>query len=241
MTEVTRVRRHFFKINFERLKQIAAVGIAPSVNQAAMMLMNLVLNSSLRHYGDLSPYGGSEALAAAGVVTKVNFIFYSMIIGCGIGAQPILGFNYGAKKYKRVTETYFTTLKFAVIISLIETALFWLFPHQIIKIFGTGAGGYEDFAVKYMHVFMLLIVLAGIPPISMHVMTSTGKGIRGVFISLSKQLTLIAVLLILPLFLGIDGVLFAGPTADVIAATVSFFVLRPEFKRMWAEEENNKE
>ena len=223
--------RHF-RVTGGNVRKIIAIGAAPSFNQAAMMVMNLVLNSALRRYGDLSVYGGSEALAAAGVVTKVNFLFYSTIIGCGIGAQPILSFNYGAKKYRRVTDTYFATLRYALIVGALETLCFWLFPRQILRVFGSGAGGYEGFALLYMHRFMLLVILAGIPPISMHVSTSTGKGRRGIMISLSKQLTLILLLLLLPLLLGIDGVLYAGPAADIIAAAVSFLVLRPDFRRM---------
>ena len=230
-----RFEKHHFLVSREKIQRIVLIGAAPSINQAAMMVMNLVLNSSLRRYGALSPYGASETLAAAGVVTKVNFLFYSTIIGCGIGGQPILGFNYGAKKYRRVTDTYFVTLRYALIVGLIETVCFWLFPHQILRLFGSGAGGYEAFALRYMHVFMLLVILAGIPPISMHVMTSIGKGNRGVLISLSKQITLIVLLLFLPVLFGINGVLYAGPAADIIAATVSFLVLRPEFQRMWKE------
>ena len=230
-----RFEKHHFMISGEKIRQIVMIGAAPSINQAAMMVMNLVLNSSLRRYGALSPYGASETLAAAGVVTKVNFLFYSTIIGCGIGGQPILGFNYGAKKYRRVTDTYFVTLRYALIVGLLETICFWLFPHQILQLFGNGAGGYEAFALRYMHVFMLLVILSGIPPISMHVMTSIGKGNRGVLISLSKQITLIVLLLFLPVLFGIDGVLYAGPSADIIAAIVSFLVLRPEFQRMWKE------
>ena len=232
-----RVKAHLFLITGENLKQIVSIGAAPSLNQAAMMVMNLVLNSALRHYGALSVYGGSEALAAAGVVTKVNFLFYSTIIGCGIGGQPILGFNYGSKKYRRVTDTYFATLRYALIVGAIETVCFWVFPHQILQIFGSGAGGYEEFAILYMHVFMLLVILAGIPPISMHVMTSVGKAKRGIMISLSKQLTLIVLLLFLPLMFDIKGVLYAGPVADFLAAVVSFFVLRQEFRRMWRDAE----
>ena len=228
-----RFEKHHFLISRENIRQIVLIGAAPSINQAAMMVMNLVLNSSLRRYGALSPYGASETLAAAGVVTKVNFLFYSTIIGCGIGGQPILGFNYGAKKYRRVTDTYFVTLRYALIVGLIETVCFWLFPHQILRLFGSGAGGYEAFALRYMHVFMLLVILSGIPPISMHVMTSIGKGNRGVLISLSKQITLIVLLLFLPVLFGIDGVLYAGPSADIIAAIMSFLVLKPEFQRMW--------
>ena len=228
-----------FKLTGERIRRIAAIGIAPSVNQAAMMVMNLILNGSLRRYGELSAYGGSEALAAAGVVTKINFLFFSTIIGFGIGAQPILGFNYGAKKYRRVMATYFATLRYALLIGAVETACFWLFPHQILRAFGSGAGGYEAFALRYMHEFMLLVILSGIPPISMHVMTSIGKGKRGILISLAKQLTLIALLSFLPLAFGIGGVLCAGPVSDVLAALVSFLVLRPEFRRMSQEAEES--
>ena len=227
-----RFRASDFRLTGPRVGRIMAIGIAPSINQAAMMVMNLVLNGALRHYGALSAYGGSEALAAAGVVTKVNFLFYSTIIGFGIGAQPILGFNYGAGKYRRVMKTYFSALRYALGVGAIETLCFWLFPRQILQVFGSGNGGYEAFALRYMHVFMLLLILTGIPPISMHVMTSIGKGKRGVLISLSKQLTLISLLSLLPLLFGIEGVLYAGPTADVIAALVSFLVLRPEFRRM---------
>ena len=230
------LQKHHFHISGEKIRRIVVIGAAPSINQAAMMVMNLVLNSSLRRYGALSPYGASETLAAAGVVTKVNFLFYSTIIGCGIGGQPILGFNYGAKKYRRVTDTYFVTLRYALIVGFVETICFWLFPHQILRLFGSGAGGYEAFALRYMHVFMLLVVLTGIPPISMHVMTSIGKGNRGVLISLSKQITLIVLLLFLPVLFGIDGVLYAGPSADIIAAVMSILVLRPEFRRMWKEQ-----
>ena len=235
--KTARFARRHFRVTGERAGRIVSIGAAPSVNQAAMMVMNLVLNGALRHYGELSPFGGSEALAAAGVVTKVNFLFYSTIIGCGIGGQPILGFNYGAGKYRRVTETYYATLRYALIVGAVETLCFRLFPRQILHLFGSGAGGYEEFALLYMHVFMLLVILAGVPPVSMHVMTSTGKAPRGIMISLSKQLTLITLLLVLPLFFGIYGVLYAGPAADVIAAAVSFLVLRPEFRRMWRAEE----
>ena len=227
-----RFRREHFRLVPAMIRRIIAIGAAPSINQAAMMVMNLVLNGSLRHYGELSAYGGSEALAAAGVVTKVNFLFYSTIIGCSIGGQPILGFNYGAKKYGRVMETYFVTLRYALVIGAVETLCFWLFPMPILRLFGSGVSGYEAFALRYMHEFMLLLILAGIPPISMHVMTSIGKGKRGVLISLSKQITLIVLLLFLPLLFGINGVLYSGPAADIIATVVSFLILRPEFRKM---------
>ncbi len=227
-----RLERRHFRVSRARLGQIAAIGAAASFNQAAMMVMNTVRNNVLRKYGALSIYGASEALAASGVVYKVNHLFYSTVIGCGTGASPIMSFNYGARRYRRVMKTYSLILRYALIVGVAETVIFWLFPDPILRLFGSGALGYRDFALRYMHIFMLLVVIQGVPTASMHVMTAVGKAKRGILISLSKQVALIALLLVLPLAFGIDGVLYAGPAADVLAAATSFFVLRPEFRAM---------
>lgn len=182
---------HHFKLTKERLFEIVSIGAAASLNQAAMLVMNLVLNSSLRYYGDRSIYGGSEALAAAGVVTKLSFLFYSTMIGCSIGGSPIMGFNFGARQYDRVKETYKKVMTFALIVGALETACLWLFPDLILSVFGSGAGGYEAFAIRYMHIFMLLVVLTGLPPISMNTMSAIRKPKMGIAISMSKQIALI--------------------------------------------------
>ena len=224
-------RRHF-ALTSQKITQITSIGAAGSLNQAAMFVMNLVLNSSLSRYGALSPYGGSEALAAAGVVTKVNFLFYSTIIGCSIGGQPIMGFNFGAGNYDRVKKTSLLVFRYAFFIGAVETACFWLFPHQILSLFGGGAGGYEEFALRYMHEFMLLVVLAGVLPVSMNTMVSIKQPKKGIIISLSKQLVLIILLLILPRFMGIDGVLISGPIADFLVAAAAFVVIRSAFRTL---------
>ena len=227
-----RLEPRHFTVTGDKLRQIISIGAAGSLNQAAMLVMNLVLNSSLRYYGSLSSYGGSEALAAAGVVTKVNFLFYSTIIGCSIGGQPIMGFNYGARNYDRVKETFSLVIRYAFTIGAVETACFWLFPHQILSLFGNGAGGYEDFAIRYMHEFMLLVILAGVLPVSMNTMVSIKRPQNGIIISLSKQLVLIILLLLLPRSLGIDGVLAAGPIADFLVAAAAFVVIRSAFRKL---------
>ena len=224
--------RHHFSVTRQKMAQIASIGAAGSLNQAAMLVMNLVLNSSLRYYGELSVYGGSEALAAAGVVTKVNFLFYSTIIGCSIGGQPIMGFNFGARNYERVKETSYMIFRYAFFIGAVETACFWLFPRQILRLFGSGAGGYEEFALRYMHEFMLLVILAGVLPVSMNTMVSIKRPKNGIIISLSKQLVLIVLLLILPRFMGIDGVLCSGPIADFLVAVAAFVVIRRAFRSL---------
>ena len=227
-----RLRREHFAVSGSRFRQITSIGAAGSLNQAAMLVMNLVLNSSRRYYGSQSVYGGSEALAAAGVVTKVNFLFYSTIIGCSIGGQPIMGFNFGARNYERVKKTAYLVFAYAFVIGAAVTACFWLFPEQILRLFGDSAGGYQAFALRYMHEFMLLIILAGVLPVAMNAMVSIRQPLKGVIISLSKQLVLIVLLLILPRFLGIDGILIAGPVADLMVAIAAFIVIRSAFSRL---------
>jgi Na+-driven multidrug efflux pump len=228
--------RHHFAVTGSKIAQIASIGAAGSLNQAAMFVMNLVLNSSLSRYCALSSYGGSEALAAAGVVTKINFLFYSTIIGCSIGGQPIMGFNFGAGNYDRVKKTSYLIFRYAFFIGAVETACFWLFPHQILSLFGGGAGGYEEFALRYMHEFMLLVVLAGVLPVSMNTMVSIKQPRKGIIISLSKQLVLITLLLILPRFMGINGVLCSGPIADFLVAVAAFVVIRGAFRTLGEEQ-----
>ena len=227
-----RLLREHFVVTKSKLEQIISIGAAGSLNQAAMLFMNLVLNSSLRYYGEISPYGGSEALAAAGVVTKVNFLFYSTIIGCSIGGQPVMGFNFGAKNYERVKKTAYLIYCYAFVSGALETACFWLFPTQILRLFGDSTGGYGAFALRYMHEFMLLVILAGVLPVSMNAMVSIKKPRNGILISLSKQLVLISLLLILPHFFGIDGVLTAGPIADLMVAVAAFAVVRDAFRKL---------
>ncbi|MDD7288702.1 MAG: MATE family efflux transporter [Clostridiales bacterium] len=227
------LKREDFRVKKDRVGNMVKIGSAASLNQVAMLLSQIVLNSSLRHYGDLSVYGSSEVLAAAGVVAKVNMIFYSVIIGFSIGCEPIMGFNYGAKNYARVRETYRKTLLFVVVIGAVEFLCFWLFPNQLLSIFGEGTTAYGAFALRYMHIFMFMVAINGVAPVTMNMLSSTGNAKRGTIISLTRQIFLfIPLLLILPLFLNLDGVLYAGPTADFLAMVIALLVVRPELKKM---------
>ena len=143
-----------------------------------------------------------------------------------------MGFNYGAKNYKRVKDTAFLLYLYSFAVGALETLCFRLFPHQILRLFGSSAGGYEEFALRYMHEFMMLVILAGVLPVSMNAMVSIKKPKNGIIISLSKQLVLIVLLLILPRFMGIDGALITGPVADFLVAAAAFFVVRRAFRQL---------
>ncbi|MDY5211377.1 MATE family efflux transporter [Intestinibacter sp.] len=222
-----------FKLNIHYIKDVASIGMASGINQLAMMLVQIILNNSLRYYGGLSIYGEAIPIACAGITMKVSQLFFSVVIGLSQGSQPIESFNYGAKKYHRVKETYILANKTGAVISIIAFILFQLFPREIISLFGSGTEEYYQFAIKFFRIFLFFICINFIQPITSTFFTSIGKPIKGIFLSLTRQIIyLLPMIIILPLFFGIDGIIFAGPVADFIAAITCLITISIEFKNM---------
>lgn len=155
----------------------------------------------------------------------------SIVIGLSQGLQPIVSFNYGARKYERVKKAYRTAITYGVIVSAIALIAFQVFPRQIVSIFGSGSEAYYDFAVKYFRIFLLFTFLNCFQPISSNFFTAIGKPKKGIFLSLTRQiLFLLPLIVILPIFMGIDGIMYAGPIADFIAGIVAITMIYFEFK-----------
>ena len=207
---------------------INILGASACFNQIAMTVVQIVMNNTLSHYGAQSIYGGDIPLACAGIITKVNMIFMSFVIGISQGTQPVIGFNYGAKKYARVRKTYLLALGAASALSLIAFACFQIFPRQIISIFGNGSDLYFKFSERYFRIYMFLTIVNGIQPVTSNFFNSIGKSQLGVFMSLTRQIIfLLPLIIIFPIFMGIDGVMYAGPIADAAAAIVcGYFTIR---------------
>lgn len=210
------------------------LGVAPCINQLAMMLVQIVLNNSLKHYGSLSIYGAETTIAVVGIATKVNSVFMSFVIGMSQGLQPIASFNYGAGKYKRVMEVYKKTCKISFVMAVIAWIAFIMFPRQIISVFGNSSSDmYYLFAVRYFRIYLFFTMLNFLQPITSNFFTALGKAKIGGFLSLTRQIIfLLPLIIILPLFAGIDGIMFAGPVADLMAALASLFFVIREFKRL---------
>ena len=218
---------------FSLLKISIALGMTSFVFQGSNMIIQVVTNNLLNTYGSQSIYGNDIPIAVAGIVAKVNIIFVSIIIGLVQGAQPIFGFNYGAKDYNRVRETMRYMMKYAIIISVVFFAVFEIFPKQIVATFGNGNELYFEFAVRYMRFFLLFTFINGIHISSSTFFSAIGKPKIGVTVALTKQMIiLLPTLLVLSHFLGIDGIIYATPITDICAFSVSLFFLTREFQRM---------
>ena len=212
---------------------IAALGATPAFNQVAMMVVQIVMNNTLTYYGSNSVYGSDIPLACAGIISKVNMLFFSFVIGISQGLQPIVSFNFGAQKYDRVKDAYKKAVFAATAISIVAFLCFQFFPRQIIGIFGSGSEEYLHFAERYFRIFLFFTFLNGIQPVSSNFFTSIGAPKKGIFLSLTRQIIfLLPLLLIFPYLFGIDGVMYTAPIADLAAASVSIVMVVREFKIM---------
>ncbi len=216
------IKKQHLRIGKEQLKRITSLGAAPCSNQLAMMVVQIVMNKSLKYYGSLSVYGEAIPIACAGIITKVNQVFMSFIIGISQGLQPIVSFNYGARKYQRVKVAYRQAIISGFILAIAAFLLFQIAPRQIISIFGNGTEEYYQFAINYFHIFLFFTFVNFLQPITSNFFTAIGKPTVGVFLSLTRQIIfLLPLLVVFPLIFGIDGIMYAGPSADFLAAVVT--------------------
>lgn len=227
------LEKSMLKPRLHYLKAITALGLASCINQIAMALVQIVLNNILRYYGAASIYGSDIPIACVGVISKVNQVFMAICIGISQGCQPIWGFNYGAEKYSRVRQTYRYSVTACTVIATGFFLCFQLFPHQIVGIFGTGSDLYFRFAERYLKIYMFMTFANGIQPMSSGFFTSIGKAKLGVVMSLTRQVIfLLPLIVIFPLFMGIDGVMYAGPIADAAAFALAIIFARRELRKM---------
>ena len=157
----------------------------------------------------------------------------AICIGISQGCQPIWGFKYGAGSFGRVRKTFWRALEISVLVGVVFFIVFQIFPHQLVTVFGDGSTEYFQFAERYFRIFMFMTFINGIQPMSSGFFTSIGKARLGIVVSLTRQvLFLLPLILIFPLFMGIDGVMYAGPIADAAAAVVAIFYALRELNIM---------
>lgn len=219
------------KLNIAKI--IASVGMSSFIFQISTMVIQIVSNNMLKKYGAESIYGSDIPIAIAGITSKISLIFLAVVIGIIQGAQPIFGYNYGAKNYKRVRDTLKLAIISSFIFSLFAFALFMFAPRPLISLFGEGSELYFDFGTKYLRVFLFFTFLNGIQIASTTFFQAIGKAVKGAILSLIKQVIfLLPLLIILPIFLGVEGVMFAAPISDFIAFISASIMLFFELKHM---------
>lgn len=213
--------------------KIFKYGISNFSVQLVMTFVLIILNNVMRYYGAKSIYGADIPISSMGIMMKVSTIVISIIIGFSLGAQPILGYNYGAKNYKRVIETYKKTVMLASIVSVLGFFIFMFGTKYIVALFGKGDDLYMEFIYKSFRIYLLGFFLIGFQIVSSNFFQAIGYPLVSTFLILTRQtIFLIPLLIILPMYFGIIGALFAGPIADITSVILTFFVTRKKILEM---------
>lgn len=227
------IKRKSFGLSKDTCKMVLKLGVSSFITQMSIVLVMAFENNLLGKYGASSSYGAEIPITVLGIVMKMSQILNSIIIGLAVGAQPILGYNYGAGKLDRVFLTLKKVLCISLIISTTAFLLFQLVPDKLILLFGQGNDLYIEFACLAFRIYLMLVICNGIQVPSGIFFQAIGKSGRSAVLSLSRQIIfLIPGMVILGHFYGIKGVLYAGPIADLLAFILSVTFLSIEVKNL---------
>ena len=240
-----RLSRRSFVPNMDVLRSMVSLGGATFIAQMSIVVMSVVCNMTLAHYGLLSKYGPDIPISVFSIQTKVYTVVCNIVTGVVLGGQPIFGFNYGAGNLARVRQTYNLVLRTTLIVGISAVLLFELWPQGVIAIFGSGTELYQEFAVKTFRIYLSLTVVTCLVKMTAVFFQSIGQSANAMIASLVRDILCFTPLaLILPAVLekttpgsGINGILYAAPISDLVALVVVLALTIPFFRRLKQEEE----
>lgn len=219
--------------------KILSLGLSSFITQSIILVLFVFMNNVMTKYGQLTKYGSDIPLSVYGVISKINSLFISTVLGVSIGAQPIIGFNFGADKKERVRETIKKILIINFIVGIFFNILFIIFPKEIASLFiDKNDMNYQlfiDFAVLMCHSFLLFISLNAFEITTSISIQSLGNVKKSTIVTFVRQIILfIPIALFLAEFLnkGIYGILYAGAIADVLCFIFTIFIFASEYSKL---------
>ena len=225
-------KKSSLKLDMNIVKMIFAIGSAPFAMQLATSLVQVISNNALRNYGS------DLAIGAMATISSIVMIFLMPSFGLVQGMQPIVGFNYGAKNYDRAIKTFKLSLLSSSAFFIVGALLIQFVPQVLVGIFNRDPQ-LMDITVNGLRKYAFALPIIGISIVGTNYIQSSGKAKVAMVLSLLRQvIILIPMILILPKFLGLNGVWFAQPTADIIASAITAIVLIKEIRSY--KEDNNK-
>lgn len=214
------------------------LGLSSFVTQMTILVIVLVSNRMLVRYGAVSQYGVDIPIAVMGIENKVFTVVINIVVGIVLGCQPVIGYNIGARNYARVRCLFRQILLCTTIVGVAATLLFVLAPHMVVRMFGVPTNipnpdDYWLFAEKTFRIFLSLTTFTCIVKVSSIFFQAAGKPVRAVVASMVRDiLCFIPLILLLPRFFGIEGILYAAPAADMLAMLVSGVLMIDYFRRL---------
>lgn len=239
-----KLEKESFKVD-KSITRTLGLGLSSFITQATVLALFVFMNNMMTKYGSLTKYGADIPLSVYGVISKINSLYISTILGISIGAQPIIGFNYGAGNYERVKETLRKVLSINLVVGLLFNIIFYLFPKEIVSIFISNSDPnyklFLEFAVVICHSFLLVMGLNFLEMTTSIVIQSLGNVKKATMVSFIRQIILfipIACFMAIYLHKGIYGVLNAGPIADTITFFIAIVIFYSEYRKLSIKEKS---
>ena len=224
-------RKETLKLNIDSVKMIFAIGSAPFAMQIAASMVQVLNNNAL------STYGGDLSIGAMATISSITMIFLMPSFGLVQGMQPIVGFNYGAKNYDRAKKTFKITVLASTLFFVVGAIAIQFAPQVLVGMFNKDAE-LMSITVNGLRKYAFAIPVIGMSIVGTNYIQSIGKAKAAMLLSLLRQvIILIPMILILPKFIGLDGVWLAQPTADIITTIITTIVIFKEFKSYEREDE----
>lgn len=236
-----------FKLD-KNIFRILSLGLSSFITQATILILFIFMNNIMTKLGANTKFGADIPLSVYGVISKINSLYISTVLGISIGSQPIIGFNYGAGNELRVKETIKKVLIVNFIIGIIFNIIFVLFPKQIAGIFISSSDEsydlFMEFATLMCHSFLLVMALNALEMTTSIVIQSVGHVWKATAVSFIRQIILlipISLILAFAFNKGIYGVLYAGCISDVLCFISTIFILKSEYKKLGTKQEKVEE
>jgi putative MATE family efflux protein len=219
------LKRGIYRLRRKIVSDALSIGLAPFLMNAAACVIVILINQNLIRYG------GDLAVGAYGIVNRVAFLFVMIVMGLNQGMQPIAGYNFGARLYRRVTEVLKKTIFWATVIMTAGFVVVELFPHAVAATFTTD-DRLVDLAVTGLRYVFVFYPIVGFQMVTSTFFQSIGMAKKAIFLSLTRQVIfLIPCLLMLPRFWGVNGVWLSLPVADSMSCILSAILLISQFRR----------
>ena len=221
-----RLRWKYFRLKWHIALNSMAIGFSQFAFQLASSTLNIILNHSLLKYG------GNIAISAVGIAVSVNTLVMMPLIGISQGAQPLIGYNHGARKYSTAIQTLKMAMRWGGIITTIGFILLEVFARPIASAFSANDTALVDLASRVIRLFNILLPIIPIQVLTTSFFQAINKPLKAAFLSLSRQVLLvIPLVLILPLFWGLTGVILAPVFADAISTSIAVKMISDFFHK----------
>lgn len=226
-SSVIKLRKVNFKLNGQIILYIITIGFAPFSMQIAGSFVQGLYNIQL------IKFSSDIAIAAMGIINSVAMLIVMTIVAINMAAQPIFGFNYGANNYKRVKDTLIICMKAATGIAIVGWLIVQFFPEMIVLAFNNSSEELLKVGTQGLRTFLIALPVIGFQVIVGNYFQSIGKAGTSILLTLMRQvILLIPILFILPNYLGLTGVWFASPIADVGSALIAGYFIIREIKNL---------